>query len=237
MRRAYGVYDEHLSLSFDQDLGDVLCARPSRGNRAQCRAAGALVGEPCLTEALGSDTVRRIAIIGTGGAGKTTLARELGRRLGLPVVHLDRVFWRPGWTEPPPEEWQRAHRAALTGEAWIADGNYGSTMAERIALADTVIVLDPPPLVCVGRVASRQLRWLGRARDDLPPGCVEHLRPRETLAFWHYIWRYRRDKLPGVLARIESAGPGKRVVILRTRTDVARLLASTHAVQGSSNES
>lgn len=95
-----------------------------------------LVREPRLSEALGSDIVRRIEIAGTRRAGRTTLARELGGRLVLPVVHLDRVFWRPGWTEPPPEEWQRAHRAALSGKAWIADVNYGSTIAERIALSD-----------------------------------------------------------------------------------------------------
>ena len=72
--------------------------------------------------------MRRIAIIGTGGAGKTTLALELGRRLGIPVVHLDRVFWRPGWVGPAADEWRETHRAALAADAWIADGNYGSTM-------------------------------------------------------------------------------------------------------------
>lgn len=170
--------------------------------------------------------MRRVAIIGPGGAGKTTLAVELGRRTGLPVVHLDRLYWRAGWVEPPGEDWARDHRQALSGDAWIADGNYGSTMAERLARTDTIVLMDPPPALCVARVARRTVRTHGRARADLPPGCVERFDVRETLAFWRYIWRYRRERLPVVLERIRQAGAGARVEILRSRDDVRRFLAS-----------
>jgi adenylate kinase family enzyme len=51
--------------------------------------------------------VRRVAVVGSSGAGKSTFARDLGARTGLPVVHLDRPFWRPGWVETPREEWRR----------------------------------------------------------------------------------------------------------------------------------
>src|SRR5262245_46828 len=132
--------------------------------------------------------VQRVAIIGPGGAGKTSLALELGRRTGLPVVHLDRVYWRAGWVEPPDEDWERDHREALSGEAWIADGNFGSTMAERLALADTIVLLDPPPLLCLWRVAWRSVRPKNGSRPDLPSGCEE----RPDLAFWVYVLRYRR---------------------------------------------
>jgi adenylate kinase family enzyme len=172
--------------------------------------------------------VQRVAIIGPGGAGKTTLALELGRITGLPVVHLDRVYWRPGWVEPSGEEWARDHREALGGEAWIADGNYGSTMAERLGLADTIVLMDPPPALCVARVARRTMRTLGRPRADLPPGCVERLDVRETLAFWRYVWRYRRDRLPTVLERVRRSGAG-RIEVLRSRDDVRRFLASVDA--------
>ena len=165
--------------------------------------------------------MRRVAIIGPGGAGKTILARKLGRRVGLPVVHLDRVFWRPGWVEPDRSEWETAHRQALAGEAWIADGNFGSTMAERLGWADTIVLLDPPPLLCLWRVAWRNLRWLGLRRDDLPAGCHE----RPSLAFWRYVLRYRKTRLLRVTERIEAAGPGKRVIIVHSRSDVRRFLA------------
>ena len=169
--------------------------------------------------------MQRVAIIGPGGAGKTTLALELGRRTGLPVVHLDRVYWRAGWVEPPAADWARDHREALSGDAWIADGNYGSTMVERLARADTVVLMDAPLALCVARLARRQLRTLGRGRPDLPPGCVERLDVRETLAFWRYVWRYRRDRLPTVLERIRRSNAG-RVEVLRSSDDVRRFLAS-----------
>jgi len=154
------------------------------------------------------------------------LARELGRRLGLPVVHLDRVFWRPGWVEPPRDEWERLHREALAGDAWIADGNYGSTMRDRLRWADTIVLIDPSPAVCLWRVFRRQLRWLGRVRDDLPPGCPERLDARATMAFWRYIWAYRRTRLPRVLALIEEVQAGRRVEILRSNGEVQGFLES-----------
>jgi adenylate kinase family enzyme len=176
--------------------------------------------------------VRRVAIIGNGGSGKTTLALELGRLLGLPVVHLDRVYWRPGWVGRPTHEWREAHRDALAGEAWIADGNYGSTMEERLAAADTIVFLDVNPALCVWRVAARSVRMHGRTRPDLAPGCVERFRPRATLEFWWYVARYRRTRRTGVLDRIRSHGEGKRVEVLRSRRDVRRFLAAVGQESG-----
>ena len=170
--------------------------------------------------------MRRVAVIGPGGAGKTRLALELGRRLELPVVHLDRLYGRPGWEEPSRDEGRAEHAAAIAADAWIADGNYGSTMEERLAAADTIVFLDPPPALCVWRVAVRKARTLGRTRPDLAPGCIERLRPRATLAFWWYVARYRRTRRPGVLERIERHGEGKRVEVLRSRSDVERFLSA-----------
>src|SRR5687767_8178275 len=86
----------------------------------------------------------RVMIVGNGGAGKSTLARALGERTGLPVVHLDALYWQPGWVEPPREEWRATQRQQLAGSDWIADGNYGGTMEERLRLADAVVLLDHP---------------------------------------------------------------------------------------------
>src|SRR3954454_9258425 len=125
--------------------------------------------------------MRRVLVIGCGGAGKSTFARELGARLGLPVVHLDRLYWKPGWVPTPADEWEMVVREALAGERWVMDGNYGGTLAIRIQVADTAILLDVPRRPCVRRVVWRSLRNYGRSRDDLGPGCREKLPDPEFL--------------------------------------------------------
>jgi adenylate kinase family enzyme len=86
--------------------------------------------------------MQRILIIGSSGAGKSTLSQALGRATGIPVVHLDREFWQPGWRETPREIWSERVAQLLRSERWIMDGNYGGTMPARIQAADTVVLLN-----------------------------------------------------------------------------------------------
>lgn len=96
-------------------------------------------------------------MVGSGGAGKTTFARELGGRLGLPVIHLDEHYWRPGWVETPRDQWRLVQERLVAGDAWVVDGNYGGTLDLRFKAADTVVMLDYPRLVCLGRALRRSL--------------------------------------------------------------------------------
>jgi adenylate kinase family enzyme len=164
--------------------------------------------------------VRRILIIGPGGAGKSTLARVLGARLSLPVIHLDREFWRPGWVQPPTSEWHAHVDTLLQGDAWVMDGNFGGTLAARVAACDTVLLLDQSPLRCVLRVMRRRLIYRGRARPDMSTGCTEQL----SVEFLSWIWTYRRKKLPAVLSQLAIAPNQPRVIHLRTPRAVQRWL-------------
>ena len=89
--------------------------------------------------------MERVLVIGGPGAGKSTLAARLGATLGLPVVHLDAHFWRPGWREAPRDEWAARVAELAAAGRWVMDGHYRGTLALRARAADAVVVLAPPP--------------------------------------------------------------------------------------------
>ncbi len=167
-----------------------------------------------------SACMRRIAIIGPGGAGKSTLARQIGETLGLPVIHLDAHYWQAGWVEPPKEVWEQAVRELSGRDTWVMDGNYGGTMEMRLAAADTILFLDLPPLLCLWRVTGRQIRYWKKTRPDMGPGCPEKLDP----AFLRWIWNYRRDRRPSILTRMQKYAEGRTLVHLQSPAQVRRFL-------------
>ncbi|HEV2785632.1 MAG TPA: hypothetical protein VGV67_04530 [Solirubrobacteraceae bacterium] len=162
--------------------------------------------------------MRRIAVVGPGGAGKSTFSRELGRRLGIPVVHLDRHFWKPGWVASARDEWRAAQAELLGADAWIADGNYGSTFDVRFARADTVVVLQPTRLRCLAGALRRAVG--NRGRDVQADGCPE----RVTLDFLRWIWRYPVHSRPRLEAALDGHRDRLRVIELRSRRDAAAFL-------------
>jgi adenylate kinase family enzyme len=167
--------------------------------------------------------MRRVAIVGCGGAGKSLLAQELGRRLGIAVVHLDSLYWGSAWQPRPSDEWEKLQRRLVERETWIIDGNYGATMQLRLAAADTVIYLDLPTRVCLRRVLLRRLKHPGRARAELAGA------ERLNLAFIRWIWTYRRDRRLRVLERLATLDARTNVVTLTSRTQVRRFLHSLPA--------
>jgi adenylate kinase family enzyme len=144
--------------------------------------------------------MQRVLVIGPCGAGKSTAALELGRRLGLPVYHLDRLHWREGWVESSREELVAALAPIMAGERWLIDGNYGGTMAGRLERADTVVYLDYPTWLCLWRALRRVWRFRGATRPDMASGCPERFDPR----FFLYILTFRRGPRSRTEARLEG---------------------------------
>jgi adenylate kinase family enzyme len=169
--------------------------------------------------------MRRVLVLGCAGAGKTTLARTLGERTGLPVMHLDRHYWRPGWVEPDKETWRRQVGELLAQPSWIMDGNYGGTVAVRLAQADTAIFLDFSTWRCLWRVVKRIAVGYGRSRPDLADDCPEHV----DFAFLLYVLRFRRRSRPNLEAAL--AGFGGRLVRLTAPGQVRRYLATLPSQQ------
>jgi len=165
--------------------------------------------------------MERILIIGCGGAGKSTLARSLGEKLGIPVVHLDQLWWKPGWIESNRDEFDEKLAVALDKPQWIMDGNFNRTLQTRLGKCDTVIYLDFSRWVCLFRVIYRVVTNLGKTRPDMTPGCKERL----NFDFVKWIWGFNaknRERYYGLLNETSHA----QTVVLKNDKMVRRFLNS-----------
>ena len=163
--------------------------------------------------------MQRILIIGCSGAGKSTLARKLGEKTGLPVVHLDALFWKPGWVETEREVFDARVLAELEKPAWIIDGNYARTLPVRLEKCDGVIYLDFPRWLCILGVLKRVLTTYGTVRPDMPEGCPE----RFDWEFLKWVWNFNRNNREKTWAQLEKL-PAEKVMILKNRREVRRFL-------------
>ena len=163
--------------------------------------------------------MQRILVIGCGGAGKSTLSRQIGERLQLPVLHLDAHYWQPGWIEPNREDWAQTVAALTARDAWVMDGNYSGTLPMRLAACDRVVFLDLPRWRCLWRVCRRSLTYRGRTRPDMAEGCPERL----EWAFFKWIWQFPRQTRPRLEAMLAQV-QGKQVIRLRSPGEVRGFL-------------
>jgi adenylate kinase family enzyme len=168
--------------------------------------------------------MRKVLVIGPSGAGKSVFAARLAERTGLPLIHLDAIYWKPGWVATPRDEWTRIVDGLLARDAWVMDGNYAGTLDRRLAACDTAIFLDFPRAVCLWRAVKRRIVHHGRSRPDMAPGNDERL----TWEFARWIWTYPRERRPGVLAKVGALRPDQRAVILRSDADAERFLRTLH---------
>jgi len=163
---------------------------------------------------------RRILVIGCSGAGKSTLARAIAERYQLPLIHLDRCYWRPGWAAPSEAEWAAEVERLIGEPAWVMDGNYSSTMRRRADVADAIVFLDFPRWLCLLRVLRRAVLGYGRTRADVAPGCPE----RFDWPFLKWVWNYPIRSRPKTLDLLR-AFPGA-VVVLRSKGEIRRWIAA-----------
>ena len=164
--------------------------------------------------------MERVMIIGCGGSGKSTLARTLGVKTGLPVFHLDQIWWEPG-------NWQHLERDAFDARlaqviqrpAWIIDGNFNRTMPMRLEHCDTVIYLDLPAVVCLLSWIKRVITNWGKARPDMAEGCAEWFDPE----FAGWIFRFNRTHRKDYYKMLAEQ-KDKTVLIFRNRYEVRKFL-------------
>jgi adenylate kinase family enzyme len=138
--------------------------------------------------------MERVMVIGPCGAGKSTLAFALADRTGLPLFHMDKLAWKPGWVDRGNDELREILRSIVIRERWLIEGSYGSTLPDRLPYADSVVYLDFPIWLCLARILRRIWHYRGRTRPDMTEGCPERL----DIGFLWYVVRW-------------NAGPRKRL--------------------------
>jgi adenylate kinase family enzyme len=150
--------------------------------------------------------VRQVIFVGPGAAGKSTLAVRLGKITGLPVIELDKLFWRPGLAATPRDQWAAVQRELVGQQSWIMDGDFGphDIIDVRLQAADTVVFLDFSPLRCAWRAIRRS---------------------RERADFWRWLFSYRRRSRPLLLQAIAVHAGDADIHVLRTPRAVRRFVA------------
>ena len=164
---------------------------------------------------------RRIMIIGSPGSGKSTFAKELSKITQLPLIHLDKEFWKDGWIETPRQEWVEKQKQLILGDEWIIDGNYGGTMDIRLEKADTIICFKLSRRVCLLSYYKRVITNIGKVRSDMPEGCPEKF----DFEFMKYIWNFPKASGKTNIDVLEK-NKDKQIIIFKSRKESQQFLAS-----------
>lgn len=161
--------------------------------------------------------MQRIAVVGSGGSGKTYVSRALGKMLDVPVTHLDAVYYDQDWHPLPGEEFAARQRDMVRGDRWVIDGNHYATLPIRLAACDTVVMMDVSTTSALLGVLGRQVRH----------GAGHHangVHNRLNAGVLRYVATYRRRMRPRMLAEIDRAAEDAVVVRLTSRRQARRWL-------------
>jgi adenylate kinase family enzyme len=164
--------------------------------------------------------MKRVLVIGSSGAGKSTFAINLGKIINLPVIHLDGEFWQPGWIEMLREDWRENARGLVRRDRWIMDGTYDNSLDIRLPFADTVIFLDYPRRICLWRAVRRITSNHGRVRSDMAEGCPEKV----DWSFIKWIWNYRRDRYPVIYDSLKKYFSHGNLIVFKNPSEAAKYL-------------
>ncbi|WP_055595740.1 topology modulation protein [Streptomyces hirsutus] len=169
--------------------------------------------------------MKKVAIVGCGGSGKSHLARELGRILDAPVTHLDAAFYDDEWNSLPMDKFVDLQCELVSQPRWVIDGNYNSTLQIRLEACDTVILMDVSTTAALYGIFSRQIRHGAGHKGN-------GVHNRIHWGVIKYVATYRRKMRPRVMAKIEEFAAGRAdVVLLANRRQMRRWLRKVAAEQ------
>ena len=146
--------------------------------------------------------MRRILIIGSNGAGKSTFSFRLAEKLNLPLIHIDQIYWRGSWDVTPEDEFDRIVQAEAAKPAWIIEGNNIRSLPQRLERADTVFWFEFPPPLCVLNILRREREYRGKVRPDMPDQCVSQY----NLPFLKMVWEFNKRNHDQIQSLLDQHG-------------------------------
>lgn len=168
--------------------------------------------------------MQRILIIGNAGSGKTTFARRLAKKLDLPLIHLDKLYWRGDWEHLSRDEFDRILQAELEKTQWIIDGNFNRTIPRRLQYCDTVFFFDLPTLTCLAGITKRILTNYGKSRADMGGNCVESF-DAQKLSLYRNVMTFNKQHRKDYYDLLLKA-PHAQVIVFHNRREANKLLAN-----------
>lgn len=167
--------------------------------------------------------MKKILIVGSSGSGKSTFAKALSAKLNISVYHLDVLYWKPGWIESPPGEFETKQREILEKAEFIIDGYYGLTLPMRLEQADTVFFTDLNRWVCLYGAVKRRFYYRNRSRSDMGGGCVEKIDKMFMMWILYHYPKQRRN------LRRQLDEWGGRVITFKNRRQMKEYLKGLEA--------
>lgn len=161
--------------------------------------------------------MKRIIVIGNNGSGKSVFSAKLGKKLNLPVIHLDSYFHLPGWEKRPNEEWLKIHDEFIQGKEWIIDGTYRKTLEKRINAADTIIFLDIPKWLAFYRMVKRRIVHRNSKRPDMP----DFLNEQISFLLFRKNLTFSSKRIYEI---INKHNDSKKIIILRDNKMIEKFL-------------
>ena len=163
--------------------------------------------------------MERVMIIGSNGAGKSTFSYKLAELTGLPLIHIDQIYWRDCWQVTPSEDFEQAVLSEAQKDRWIIEGNNVRTLKQRLKYADTVLWFEFPPLRCIYNIFKREIKYRNRVRPDMPDQCVSKL----GLKFLKSAWKFNRVNRQRIRMQLESVS-GVKVLKFRNYKQVQKFI-------------
>jgi adenylate kinase family enzyme len=149
--------------------------------------------------------MKRVLLIGSGGAGKSTLARKMSKQLNITAFHLDKLLWKPNWQMTPKPE-----------QAIIVNNLVRQDI--RVTAADTIVFLDRSRFVCIYQVFKRLLQYRGTSRPDMQDDCPEKI----DWDFLKWIWQFPNKQKVIIMNMFETIDQSKNIVILKNKKQIEK---------------